>query len=70
MHRIEIFVRMPAGGEWTGFRLAVAHHACDQEVGIVEGGTVGVRQAIAEFTAFIDGAGGLRRNVTGNAAGK
>ena len=70
VHRIEKFVGMPAGGEWTGFRLAVAHDAGDQEVGIVEGGTVGVRQAIAEFTAFIDGARGLRRHVTGNAAGK
>ena len=70
MHRIEKFVRMPAGGEWTGFRLAIAHDASDQEVGIVEGGTIGERQAIAEFTAFIDGARSLRRNMTRNATGK
>ena len=37
--------------------------------GIIEGCAVGVHQRIAELATFVDGAGGLRRDVAGDAIG-
>ena len=45
---------MPAGGEGTGLRLAVAHHTEDLQARVIEGGAVGVRQGIAQLTTFVD----------------
>ena len=67
---IEKFVGMPGGGERTGLGFAIAHHDGDDEVGIVEGRAEGVREAVAELAAFVDGAGSFRRAVAADAAGK
>jgi hypothetical protein len=69
-HRVEELVRVPGGGQRPGLRLAVADHAGDHEVRIVEGGAVGVRHRIAQFAALVDGPGGLGRDVARNAAGE
>ncbi len=67
---IQEFVRMPACRERAGFRFAIADHAGDDEIGIIESRAVGVQQRVSQFTAFIDGTRRLRRGVAGNAAGK
>ncbi len=54
---------MPACGERSGLRLAVADHADDQQVGVVECGSVGVEERIAELAALVDRTGGLRCGV-------
>src|SRR5437899_13069414 len=61
---------MPTGGERSSLGLAVAHHATSDKIGIVENRTVSMRQRIAQFTAFMDGAGCLRSVVAGYASGK
>ena len=61
---------MPAGRQRAGLRLAVADDAGDDQVGVVEGGAVGVRQRVAELAALVDRARRLRRDVAGDAAGK
>ncbi len=68
--RIEELVGVPAGRERSGLGFAVAHDAGDDEIGIVEGRAIGVRERVAEFTAFMDGARRLGRNVARDAAGK
>src|SRR5438309_6591515 len=68
--RVKEFVGMPTGGERSGLGLAVAHHATSDKIGIVENRTVSMRQRIAQFTAFMDGAGGLSSIVAGYASGE
>jgi hypothetical protein len=50
-HRVDELVGMPRRGKRSRLRLAVAHHARDDEVGVIEGGTVRVRQAVPELAA-------------------
>ncbi len=69
-HGIEKLVGVPTRGERPRLRLAVADHAGDDEVGVVEGRAVSVRNRITEFPALMDGAGRLRRDVARNAAGE
>ena len=69
-HRIEELVGVPARRERPRLRLAIADHCGDDEVGVVEGGAVGVRKRIAELAALVDGAGRLRRHMARNPAGK
>src|SRR5438094_8391733 len=61
---------MPTGGERSGLGLAVAPHATSDKIGIVANRTVSMRQRIAQFTAFMDGAGCLRSVVAGYTSGK
>ena len=65
--RVQEFVGVPAGGQCAGFRLAVADDAGDDQIGIVEGGAIGVEQGIAQLAAFVDRARRFRRDVAGNA---
>ena len=65
---VEEFVGVPGGGQRRGLRLAVAHHAGGDEAGVVHDGAEGVGQGVAQFPALIDGAGGLRPSVAGDAA--
>ena len=58
------------GGQRAGLGLAIAHHHRDQQLRIVEGGAEGVREAVAELTALVDGARGLRRAMAADAAGE
>ena len=52
--RVQEFVAVPRGRERPGFGLAVADHAGRDQVGIVEDRAIGMRQRIAEFTAFMN----------------
>ena len=63
---IQELVGVPTGGQRTGFRLAVADDAGDDQIRIVEGGAIGVDQRITQFSAFVNRAGRFRRYVTGN----
>ena len=54
---------MPARRERSGFRLAVADDAGDEQVGIVEGGAECVRERVTELAALVDRAGRLGRDV-------
>ena len=69
-HRVEKLVRVPAGRERPGFRFAVADHAGDDEIRVVERGAVSVRQRVAELATFVDRAGRFRRGVARDAAGE
>ena len=65
---VQELVAMPAGGERAGLGLAVADDAGDDQVGVVEGGPVGVAQGVAELAALVDAAGRLRGDVRRDAA--
>ena len=67
---VEEFVGVPGGGEGAGLGFAVADAAGDEEVGVVEGGSVGVGEGVAELAALVDGAGGLGGAVAADAAGE
>ena len=69
-HGVEELVAVPAGGQRPGLGLAVADDAGDDQVGVVKGRPVGVRQGVAQLTAFVDRTGRLRGDVAGNAAGE
>ena len=68
--RIEELVGMPGRGQRSGFRLAVADDAGDDEVGIIEHGPERMAERIAQFAALVDRAGAFRRGVAGNPAGE
>ncbi len=68
--RIEKLVRVPRGGQWSGFRLAVADHAGDDQIGIVEHRAERMAERIAQLAAFMDRSGALRRCVARNPSGK
>ena len=68
--RIEKLVGVPRRRQRPGLRLAVADHAGDDELGIVERGAEGVAERIAELATLVDRAGTFRRRVAGDAAGK
>jgi hypothetical protein len=68
--RVEELVGVPGRGQRSRLGLAVADDARHQQVRVVEGGTVGVRERVAEFAALVDGAGGLGGDVAGHAAGE
>ncbi len=59
MHRIQKLVGVPGRREWPRFRFAVAHDTGDDQIRVVEGGAVGVRDGVAQFAAFMDRAGGF-----------
>src|SRR5439155_18399315 len=61
---------VPARGQWAGLGLAVADDASDEQVGVVEGGTEGVRQRVAEFAAFVNRPRRLRGDMRWDAARK
>jgi hypothetical protein len=66
---IEELVGVPTGGEGTSFRLAVTDDATDDQIWIVEGRSIRMCQRIAKLAAFVNGAGGFRRYMTGNSIG-
>ena len=68
--RVEELVAVPAGGQRPRLGLAVADDAGDDQIGIVKGCAVGVRQGVAQLTAFVDRAGCLRGDMAGDAAGE
>ena len=68
--RIEKLVGMPGRGQRSGFRLAVADDAGDDQIGIVEHRPERMAERIAQLAALVDRARALRRGVAGNSAGK
>ena len=68
--RVQKLVRMPARRERPGFRLPVADDAGDDQIGIVEGGSVCVRNRVAKLAPLMHRARGLRRHMARNAARK
>src|SRR6185437_5883737 len=67
---IQELVAVPARGQRTGLRLAVADDTGDGEIRIVEYRAEGVTQRIAELASLVDGAGCLRGHVARDAAGE
>ena len=61
---------MPRRRERPGLGLAVTHDAGDDQIGIVERHAVGVREAVAELAAFVDGARSFRSDVAPDMAGE
>src|SRR4029434_2436444 len=59
---------MPARGEGTGFSLAITDDAGDNQVGIVVGGAVRVRDSVPELSALVYRAWCFRRHVARDAA--
>ena len=68
--RVEELVRVPARGQRARLRLAVADDAADEQIGVVERCSVGVRDGVAELAPFVDRARCLRRDVARDAAGE
>ena len=67
---IQELIRMPGGGKRTGFGLAVSHRDGNDEVRIVESGSVRMRDGIAQLAAFVNRTGCFRRAVRADPAGK
>ncbi|GCB44069.1 hypothetical protein SNL152K_1354 [Streptomyces sp. NL15-2K] len=67
---VEELVGVPGRGQRPGLRLAVTDDAGDHQVRAVEGGSVGVREGVAQFAALVDGAGRLGRHMARHAAGE
>src|SRR5262249_9353072 len=59
---------MPRGGERSRLRFTIANRHRDQQIWVVEGRAEGVRHAVAELPAFVDGPRSLRRAVAADAA--
>ena len=66
--RIEELGAMPGRGGWTGFGLAVADDAGDDEIRIVECGAEGGCQRVTKLSALVDGARHGRAEVAGESA--
>src|ERR1700730_3188169 len=68
--RIEKLVGMPRAGQGSGFRLAIADDAGDDEIGIVEHRAERVTERIAQLAALVDRSRALRRCMAGNSSWK
>ena len=65
---VQELVRVPARRERPRLGLAVADHAADDQVRVVERGAIRVDQRVAQLAALVDRARGLGRDVAGDAA--
>jgi hypothetical protein len=65
---VDELVRVPARREGARFGLAVADHAADDQIGVVEGGAEGVQEGVAELTTLVDRTRGLGGDVARDAA--
>ena len=65
---IEKLVRVPCGCQRPSFRFAISYNTGNDQRGIVERGTEGMTERIAEFAALVDRPGRLGRDVTGDSA--
>src|SRR5262245_2286859 len=66
--RSEEFLAVPARGQRPGLCLSSSDDAGNDQVRVVERSAIGMAQGVAEFSAFVDAAGSLGSNVTGDAA--
>ena len=67
---VEELVGVPARGQRSGLRLAVADDAADEQVRVVEHRAVGVHERVAQLAALVDRPRRLGRDVAGDAAGE
>ena len=67
---VEKFVGVPGGGQRARLRLAVAHHTGGNQVRVIEHGAKGMGQRIAQLTALVDRARGIRGHMGLDAAGE
>jgi Pyruvate/2-oxoacid:ferredoxin oxidoreductase gamma subunit len=51
---VQELVRVPGGGQRSGFRLAIADDTGGDEAGVVEDGAVGVCERVAQLAALVD----------------
>jgi hypothetical protein len=51
---IQKLVSVPACSQWTGFSFAVADYRGHDEIRVIERRAVGVRESVAEFSAFVN----------------
>ena len=63
VRRVQELVAVPAGRGRARLRLAVADDARDHQIRVVEHGSEGVTEAVAELAALVDGPRGLRRDM-------
>src|ERR671918_3212974 len=56
---VQELVRMPARCQRTGFRLAISDDATNEQVRVVERGSVRVQERVSELASFVDRAGSL-----------
>ena len=68
--RVQELVGVPSRRQRAGLGLAVAYDAGHQQVRVVEGGSVGVRERVAQLSALVDRARRLSGHMAGDAAGK
>ena len=61
---------MPRRRQRPGLGLAVADHAGDDQVGVVERRAESVAERVTELAAFVDAARRFGRHMAGNAAGE
>src|SRR5262249_42020531 len=67
---IEKLVRVPTGGERASLGFTVTNDGRHDQARIIKGSPVRVTKRVAQFAAFVNGAGRFRGHMTGNAAGK
>ena len=67
---VEEFSGVPGGCQRTGLGLAIPNGYRDDQIRVIKGSTKGMRQAIAQLAAFMNGAWQLRRAVTADTARK
>ncbi len=61
--RADELVELPGGGHRARLGLAVAHHAGDDQLGIIQHRSQRVGEAVAQLAAFVDGTRRLRGHV-------
>ncbi len=67
---VEELVRVPGSREGPRFGFTIAHCARNDEVGIVEGGPIGMGDCIPKLTALVDGTRGFGGGVTRDSTGE
>src|SRR5262249_50307769 len=68
--RVEKLVGMPTRGHGPGLCFAVADDTGNDQIGVIEGRSVGVREGVTELAAFVNRTGRLRCKVARDAAGE
>ncbi len=66
--RIEELVRVPAGRKRARLCLAVADHAGDEQIRVVESGAIGVAERVAELSALVNRSRSLGRDMARHSA--
>ena len=69
-YRIEKLVGVPTGRQRPGLGFTIADRDGYDQIRVVKGGAKPVRNAVAELTAFMNGARRFRRAMAANAPGK